>query len=164
MPDLNQNNNSNESWQKLLKKNFNTDSRTEYGFLNYASSIKSLRLRIWIKAYLRDFFTVPWVFIWAMWLALLCLVGYLINTDSIVYITYRSSFPYPIAGLIKGGGNEWRFLFALGFGTLINYTISFVANRKNPALSTIMTILSFWLLLIVFSLVFLVWKFNISRV
>jgi hypothetical protein len=90
------------------------------------------------------------------------LATYLLNTDFFVYVTYRNSLPFPISGIAKGQGYEWFYVFFLGFAFFVNYAISYLTYRKNPALGVLMCILSLWLLLIAYFYIYLLWQYNLS--
>lgn len=146
--------------KKSFKKLFKISGEPKNQHLDYTSRLRYLRAKVLFRGFLVGFFLIPWVFVWGAWILLSGLIIYLANTDYITFVTYRNSLPYPIAGLPKGHGYEWIFLIMLGLGLLVNYAISFFSYRKNPALGTLMLILSLWLVLIGFFFVYLVWQFN----
>jgi len=154
------NTNSDSNWLKILKKIFTPKTQTQS--LNYINKLRMLRLRVFLRGFAVGFILYPWVWVWGGWFLLSALMAYLVNTDFFVYVSYRSSIPFAIPGYTKGQGLEWIFVFGLGFAFLINYTISFLSYRKNPALGVLMCILSLWLLLIAYFLAYLLWQYNIS--
>ncbi len=156
MPDSN----SNSNWLKYYKNLFNPKPQSQS--LNYVNKLRLLRLRVFLRGFAVGFMLYPWVWVWGGWIILSALVTYLINTDYFVYVSYRRSIPFSIPGFAKGRGLEWLFLASLGLAFLINYTISFMSYRKNPALGVLMNILSFWLLIIAYFLVYILWQYNLS--
>jgi hypothetical protein len=138
------------------------DSINKKQSLDYISRLRWLKLKVFTRGFLLGFFLYPWVLVWGLWLFLLGSIYYLEGTDYLIFVTYRSSIPYPIAGLTKGSGYEWWFIFLLGGALLINYTISLFSYRKNQALGIIMLVVSLWLILMAYLYVYTLWRFNLN--
>ena len=150
----------NQNLFKFIKNLFKSGPKNQS--LDYTNKLRFLRLKVFLRGFIIGFILYPWVWVWGGWILLVGLVSYLINRDYFVYITYRNSLPFPVSGLVKGQGYEWGFVVFLGLAFFMNYAISYLTYRKNPALGVLMCILSLWLLLIAYFYIYLLWQYNLG--
>jgi hypothetical protein len=152
--------NQNPKWYTFIQKFFEPKSGSQS--LDYTNKLRLLRFKVFLRGFIIGFILYPWVWVWGGWILLVGLVSYLLSTDYFVYVTYRNSLPFPVSGIAKGQGYEWSFVCFLGLAFFVNYTISYLTYRKNPALGVLMCILSLGLLLIAYFYIYLLWQYNLS--
>ncbi|GAB4144252.1 MAG: hypothetical protein OHK0017_02580 [Patescibacteria group bacterium] len=129
--------------------------------LDFSEKVVWMKWRIILRGYFIGFILYPWVWVWGLFIMLIGTITYLSRLSSTYFVNYIYSLPDRIPGYSKTQGYAYYYLVFIGFILLINYTISYFTYRKNNALGILVWILSLWLLVASFLMVYITWQFNI---